>query len=117
MCLKLPKVTTKLYICLFNCYVMMETKDVHCGNRKAKLIWYQFFSAPPVAQDQRSYSICVLSHEVWFTFLLAETPLQPVSLKNWPITFQSTVKVCWTSIYIGKNESFLAYFMRILSLL
>jgi len=32
-------------------------------NCKAKLSWYKFFVAPPVAQDQRSYSICVLSHE------------------------------------------------------
>jgi len=29
----------------------------------AKLSWYQFFAAPPIAQDQRSYSICVLSQE------------------------------------------------------
>ena len=32
-------------------------------NCMAKLSWYQIFVAPPVAQEQRSYLICVLSHE------------------------------------------------------
>jgi len=36
---------------------MMETKMCNC---KAKL---SCFVAPPVAQDQRSYSVFVLSHE------------------------------------------------------
>jgi len=39
----------------------METKDVQLQG-KAQLILI-FFVAPSVAQDQRSYSVCVLSHE------------------------------------------------------
>jgi len=58
---KLLAAATKLFICLFYCYVMMETKDVQLQD-KAELI--SIFVAPPVAQDQRSYSICVLSHEL-----------------------------------------------------
>jgi len=39
---------------------MMETKDVQLQG-KTELI--SIFVAPPIAQDQRSYSICVLSHD------------------------------------------------------
>jgi len=39
---------------------MMETKDVQLQG-KTELI--SIFVAPPVAQDKRSYWLCVMSHE------------------------------------------------------
>jgi len=46
------------------CSTVTSSWEQKMCNCKAKLSWYQFFVASPVAQDQRSYSICVLSHEL-----------------------------------------------------
>jgi len=86
--------------------IVANLRDARCLASSRWKDWsYQWF---PVRLASSIDFICWLSwqgtHEslsiirpICFIFLLAYTPLQPVSLQNWPITFQNMVWCGWNA--------------------
>ena len=70
-----------------------EKTDLTSDSRYiGKLNWFHMFAF--LTRNAWKSSII---RPICFIFLLAWTPLQPVSLQNWPITFQNTVRRGWNA--------------------